>query len=466
MASRRPDQRRRGGAGATRKVDPVRRVAFDVLRAVSERDAYANLTLPGLLRERGISGRDARFATELAYGALRAQGTYDAILGACLDRPFTEIDPPLQDLLRLGAHQRLAMRVPPHAAVSETVDLARVTIGPRPVKLVNAVLRRVGRTDLDGWAARLAPSADDNPIEYLAFRHAHPVWIVKAFADALDGSVDAVEACLIANNEAPSVTLVARPGRCDVAELVAAGAAPGRWSRYAAELPQGDPSRLPEVRDGRAGVQDEGSQLVALALADAILEGTDERWLDMCAGPGGKAALLAGLATSRGAQLLAVEQHEHRARLVSQALHGDSGDHEILVADASRPPWPGDDFDRVLLDAPCTGLGALRRRPESRWRRSPDDVDKLRPTQLALLRSALYSVRPGGLVAYVTCSPHLAETVSVVDEAVDERGDVEWVDARSYLPGVPNLGDGPDVQLWPHVHGTDAMYLALLRRAK
>jgi 16S rRNA (cytosine967-C5)-methyltransferase len=214
------------------------------------------------------------------------------------------------------------------------------------------------------------------------------------------------------------------------------------------------------VREGRAGVQDEGSQLVALALAAAPIEGSDGRWLDMCAGPGGKAALLAGLAQSRGGRLLAVERQPHRARLVTRAV-ADTAD--VVVADATSPPWAPASFDRVLVDVPCSGLGALRRRPEARWRRTPEDVSGLRPQQVALLRSALDAVRTGGLVAYVTCSPHLVETRAVVDEATSGVG-VDRIDVRPYLPGVDLLGDGPDVQLWPHRHGTDAMYICLLRR--
>jgi len=435
-----------------------------VLRTVAERDSYANLVLPGLLRDRGITGRDAALATELTYGTLRGQGTYDAVLGACLDRPPEALDPPVLDVLRLGAHQVLATRIPPHAAVDTTVDLARARIGEGPVTLVNAVMRRLTTRDLAGWIDQIAPAESTDPIARLALRRAHPAWVVRAFLDSLDGDRTQLEAALAADNERPQVTLVARPGRAGLAELEAAGARPARWSRYGAVLTEGDPAGIPAVRERRAGIQDEGSQLVALALAAAPLEGPDRRWLDMCAGPGGKAALLAGLATDRGATLLAVERQPHRARMVENALRGDAGNHRVVVADATQP-LPGEDpFDRVLLDAPCTGLGALRRRPEARWRRRPSDIPTLRALQLALLTAALAAVRPGGLVAYVTCSPHLAETSTVVSDVLRHQIDVERVDARPLLPGVPMLGDGPDVQLWPHRHGTDAMYLALLRR--
>jgi 16S rRNA (cytosine967-C5)-methyltransferase len=212
------------------------------------------------------------------------------------------------------------------------------------------------------------------------------------------------------------------------------------------------------------GVQDEGSQLVALAVADVPLTGEDELWLDLCAGPGGKAALLAATVAERGGRLLAAELAPHRARLVKRALQPIPGLHKVITADGTAPPWNSGIFDRVIADVPCTGLGALRRRPEARWRRSAGDVALLAETQKKLLAGALDAARPGGIVGFVTCSPHLAETRLVVDDVLRGREDVERLDARPYLPGVPELGDGPDVQLWPHVHGTDAMYLALLRR--
>lgn len=460
-AARQPAARQ-SSPGAT--VDPARAAAFDVLRAVSADDAYANLAMPAALRRHRVIGRDAGLATELAYGTLRYCGVYDMILAECVDRAIEGLEPALLDGLRLGTHQLLSMRVPAHAAVSTAVDLVRDRVNPGAARLANAVLRRVGQRDLDGWADVLAPTPEADVVGWLAFRHAHPAWIVRAFLDAAHGDVDFVAACLAADNEPAEVALAARPGRAEVAALVAAGARPGRWSPLAAVVDAGDPGRFAAVAEGRAGVQDEGSQLVTLALTAVPIEPPDERWLDMCAGPGGKAALLAGLVTQRGGQLLAAELHEHRARLVVDTLRGDSGEHEVLVTDAIAPPWPEGDFDRVLLDAPCTGLGALRRRPESRWRRQPSDLAPLRQSQTALLGSALRSVRPGGVVAYVTCSPHLGETVTVVDGVLRERDDVERIDARPYLPGVPDLGDGPDVQLWPNVHGTDAMYLALLRR--
>ncbi|MDT0449874.1 RsmB/NOP family class I SAM-dependent RNA methyltransferase [Streptomyces hesseae] len=459
------------------KKDPVRILAFEALRAVDERDAYANLVLPPLLRkareQEGFETRDAALATELVYGTLRRQGTYDAIIAACVDRPLREVDPPVLDVLSLGAHQLLGTRIPTHAAVSATVELARVVLGDGRAKFVNAVLRRVTAHDLDGWLEKVAPPYEDDPEEHLAVVHSHPRWIVSAMWDALGGPRAGIEDLLEADNERPEVTLVARPGRATTEELIAAvgedSALPGRWSPCAVRLAEGgEPGALEPVREGRAGVQDEGSQLIALALAEVPVEGPDKRWLDGCAGPGGKAALLGALAAQRGAALLASEKQPHRARLVARALAGNPGPYEVIAADGTRPPWREGSFDRALVDVPCSGLGALRRRPEARWRRRPEDLAGFAPLQRGLLREALRSVRVGGVVGYATCSPHLAETRAVVEDVLRGRGGeappAEWIDARPFMQGVPVLGDGPDVQLWPHLHGTDAMYLALLRR--
>ena len=459
---------------APSQVDRPRRVAFEVLRAVTESGAYANLLLPERLRAVGLTGRDAAFATELTYGTLRRRGSYDVIAAAVIDRPWADVDRPIQDLLRLGAHQLLGMNVATHAAVTTTVDLAKAEIGRARAGFVNAVLRRIGARTYDEWVVHLVGGQDPMTLEVLGLRHSHPEWLVEAFGRALAARgrpAEELPDLLAADNVAPEVTLVARPGRCTQAELVDAGARPGRWSPMAAIWPSGDPGALTAVKTHRAGVQDEGSQMVAAALvaapllvADGALPMGAERWLDMCAGPGGKAALLAALARQQNASLQAWELLPHRARLVTQTV-GEGV--EVRVVDAGDPrrvTEAAGGFDRVLLDAPCSGAGALRRRPEARWRKQPEDLPALVAGQHRLLENALRLVRPGGVVGYVTCSPLLAETSGVVQAVLAEHEGVEQVDARPLLPGLPpDVGPGPDVQLWPHLHGTDAMYLSLLR---
>lgn len=430
-----------------RPVDPSRRAALDVLTAVRVDGAYANLVLPQVLRKHRLEGRDAALATELASGAIRMQGLYDPIIDACLTRP--KLQAGVRDVLRLGIHQLLATRVPDHAAISTSVDLVRASVGQGPAGLVNAVLRKVSRQDLAAWVAQVAPDRDADLHGHLSVAQSHPRWVVEALGEALADDTE-LEALLVADNAAPHVTLVARPGLASIEELEDAGGTRTSLSPYGVVLAGGDPGAVTAVAEGRAGVQDEGSQVVALALADAPLEGRDELWLDLCAGPGGKAVLLGALAAQRGVRLVANERQPHRAALVVSAMRAlPPGSVHVLAGDGTRPPWVPATFDRVLVDAPCSGFGALRRRPESRWRRTPADVDLLVALQQVLLDVALDSVRPGGVVVYATCSPVVAETTGVVRAVLSRRDDSEEIDR---------------FQLWPHREGTDAMFAATLRR--
>jgi 16S rRNA (cytosine967-C5)-methyltransferase len=440
-------------------LDPARQAAFDVLRAVSERDSYANLALPALLRERGITGRDAAFATELTYGTCRTRGLLDAVISAAAGRPPEQIDPVLLDLLRLGAYQLLRTRVEQHAAVSTTVEQAGIEFDSARAGFVNGVLRTISRRDEQSWVEELAPPAASDPVGHTAFVHAHPRWIAQAFADALGAEAGQLDALLASDDERPLVHLAARPGVLTAEQLAGqVDGTIGRYSPYAVYLAGGDPGRLEAVRDGAALVQDEGSQLVARALTLAELDGPDTgRWLDLCAGPGGKTALLAALAGD--GRVTAIEPTERRAEFVEQNTRGLPV--EVLRVDG-REPGLETGFDRVLVDAPCTGLGALRRRPEARWRRQPADVPQLVKLQRELLASAIRLTRPGGVVLYATCSPHLAETVGVVADAL-RRHPVTALDTRALFDPVNDLGDGPYVQLWPHRHGTDAMFAAALK---
>jgi 16S rRNA (cytosine967-C5)-methyltransferase len=458
--------------------DRARAAAYDLLRAVAVDDAYANLVWPRILAEHRLAGRDAAFATELAYGTLRWRGRHDAILAACIDRDPAQVQPELLDALRLGTHQLLEMRVGAHAAVDQSVELVRARVNPGAAGFANAVLRRVARGGtsdqwLDGLvAAGAVPSFRADPVGHLAIATSHPEWIVRAVHEALAASApdrtwEDTRTALHADNAPGTVTLVARS--VDRAELMArldaqdVTAEPGSLSRMAVRVSAVNPSALPEVATGAAGVQDEGSQVVALLLADAELEGPDAQWLDLCAGPGGKSALLAGEAARRGGTLTAVELHPHRAELVRTALRTVPGVHRVLTADATVADI-GSGYDRVLVDAPCTGLGALRRRPESRWRRSPEDLAALTALQRRLLCRALAVVRPGGLVLYATCSPHVAETEVVVGDVAKWGGSVV---ALGGTPGVTlpaGSSTGAFLRLWPHVHDTDGMFAALIRR--
>ncbi|PZU46201.1 MAG: methyltransferase [Microbacterium sp.] len=443
-------------------------VAYDTLRAVHTSDAYANLLLPRAIARTGLTGPDAALATELAYGTLRREGTYDAVIAAAAGRAIDAIDPAVLDALRLGTHQLLSMRTPSHAAVNETVRQVRQVAGKPASGFANAVLRRVSERTPEEWLERLDAAARSDD-ERMSVRFAHPVWIIRAFRRALvaEGRGDELEALLEADNVSPVVTFAALPGLADVP----AGAAPTPYSPIGFRSIGGDPASLVEGSGGLIRVQDEGSQLAALALTRAVPIAAGERWLDLCAAPGGKTAVLAAEALAHGAQLEANEIAPARASLVRDSVSGVPLSVPVSEEDGRTRAGRGR-YDRILVDAPCTGLGALRRRPEARWRKQPSDVPELAALQSELLDAAIGALAPGGIVAYVTCSPHLAETAAIVGDALRRHGDtIEELDARATLASIaahpidlPAGGGTGRAQLWPHRHGTDAMSISLLRR--
>ena len=470
------EKRYADGYRKLRLADEPRRVAYEVLRAVTVDGAFANIILPKALRQARLHGhfsdRDAAFASELVHGTLRAMGWLDWVIARHVDRSLSQLDPRVLVLLRVGAHQLLDMRVPDHAAVSATVDVAREHLTDGPVRFVNAVLRSITREEDAEREAALAAIEDED--EALGVRYSHPAWMVRVFREALEAhgySTDELEDLLAADNEVPTVTLVARPGLMSVDELADEAedildtrVALGAVSPRAVLLESGDPARLPSIRDGRSGAHG----------------GEDARWLDLCAGPGGKAAMLAGLAAECGARVTANEVHQHRARLIErttrlyESIEVVSGDGRTFGGGQSA--WPLASFDRVVVDAPCSGMGSMRRRPESRWNRTPGDVEKLTVLQAELLDRAVALTRPGGVLTYITCSPNAAETRDQVIRLL-ERGEVELLDTVALadecapypLEVPPAAGrisgtQGRTLQLWDHRFGTDLMFVACLRK--
>ena len=452
------------------RVSVARQIAFDVLQAVHVDDAYSNLVLPAALDRAKVSGRDAGLATELTYGAIRRQGSLDAVIDACATRTDT-MDLEVRDVLRIGAYQILFMRIPAHAAVSETVELARHVVNVSSSKFVNAVLRKITEHEWDEWLQIL--TMEKAPLDALAIEFSYPVWVIRALMDAYKCDSTQVRTVLEAGNIPAPVSLVARPGQCTIEELLELPhVTPGAWSPLAATIvrpEQGDefwstrPGDLDVVRDNRAGVQDEGSQLVALALAAAPVDDKETVWLDMCAGPGGKAAVLAGMAAEREIDFVALEPVPTRAKLVSNSLRHAPGHHEVITVDA-RDYEPDHGFDRILVDAPCTGLGALRRRAEARWRKQPADIPVLTALQLELLEHAASLLRVGGVVGYATCSPHIAETDAIVAAFLRKHADFEVIDMSQVLPQLELPEGSASMRLRPDVHHTDGMFLSLLKR--
>jgi 16S rRNA (cytosine967-C5)-methyltransferase len=435
------------------KPSPARRCAYDVLHQVGSQGAYANLALSEHLGASQMSRADRGLATDLVYTTLRRRGTLDGVLATVVTRPLQDVDPRVLDVLRMATCEHMYLAKPAHAVVDSAVNLV-ASIGAGSARgFANAILRKVTSRSPE-QLLQVATEGLTGDAE-LAVSRSHPQWIIRSFRDVL-GAAE-LPSLLDRDNEPPRVTLAARPGRLERDRLPGT---PTPWSPWGMYLDRTDPGTLAEVRDGRAGVQDLGSQLMVLAFSRAVVSGTDDHWLDMCAGPGGKAGLLADLLPAQGS-LVAVEQHTHRARLVEAALRGTPGTVKVVVGDAGEVDGS---YSRVLLDAPCSGLGVLRRRPESRWRRHASDIPELTRLQVRLLNHALDVCRPGGVVAYVTCSPHLAETDLVVEDVLRRRPDARQEDAAALLPEVPECAAGAAIRLWPHRHDTDGMYLALLRR--
>jgi 16S rRNA (cytosine967-C5)-methyltransferase len=382
------------------------------------------------------------------------QGKHDWVLAQVSDRPWSEVDTGIIDIARMGVHQIHELRIPDHASVSATVEVARKRLGESKASFVNALLRSVTRKSYEEWFAPLEAISDQ--VVRLAIQYSHPEWIVSAYFDLLK-DWQLVEAELQTNNIPALPTLVSWPGFSTQEELIALGAQPTEYSKLGARL-KGNPGNLDLIRHRLAGVQDEGSQLVATVFAAAS---GGSSWLDMCAGPGGKAALLSSIAKERDITFTANEFSSARADLVKKVVHGA----RVICGDGRDIASLGEKFDAILVDAPCTGLGALRRRPEVRWRRSLTDLRELTFLQRELIEASISVMNDGAILGYATCSPHLAETTVQVLDILKKHPELEQIDVSPYLPG--NLHEATRagaMSLWTHKHGTDAMFLALFRK--
>ena len=537
-------------------------IAYNLLCKIRENDAYSNLLVPASLKAGNFSAQEKGFITDCVYGTLRWQGFADAVISAACKRDKSKISADVLDILRLGTYRTLFTSEKTYAVVNSSVEIAKKRTGRGSAGFVNAVMRKIALRSRKEWesllTSRIAKNCTD---KRLAVRASHPEWIVEELRKSYEkagydwekirktrekselgqvsadssgksvagGSVadetvaadmtsadpisaDPIAAMLEADNAAPSVTLCARPGLAEPDEILEnmpknVLCERGKYSPYALKIKKGGVNAIEAVKKGLAGVEDEGSQIAALALVNAPVEvlvnvpvnapievsekaagisikaakieasesskalKISEKWLDMCAGPGGKTALLGACAAQRNATLTANEPSEHRAKLVREncsALPARTLE-KVYERDGRElgRMFP-ETFDRILVDAPCSGLGSLRRRAEARWRKNRSDIKQLAEIQRGLLLSAAGAVRKGGVIAYVTCSPALAETREIVDYALAERSDLQRLDAaaviRGFAPDIPLPDSGGDVQLFEHIHDTDQMFVALLRK--
>ena len=424
--------------------DKPRQVAFEVVTEVMRNGAYSNLILPQKLAKSSMDQRDRAFTTELVYGSIRQIGRNDYIAAKFSDRNWQDVDSGIVDVIRLGAYQLFDMRIPTHAAVDATVNLARKVVGESKASFVNAMMRKLSSQTLEEHLV----DVQDDSVASLAVRYSHPEWIINSYRDFI-ADVAELKELLQANNTPTSPTLVAWPSMSTASDF---NGEPGKYSPYAVHIDRA-PFEIPEIKERKAGIQDEGSQVLAIAFAQAAQD--QQPWLDLCAGPGGKASLLSFLSP---VPLYANEISEARAELVSQVVREDS---IISVGDGREIAV---DVHSILADVPCTGLGALRRRPEVRWRRSAGDIPNLAKLQYELAAHAIDILPSGGIFAYATCSPHMAETRAQC-ATIEKKLPVEKIDVTPFLP--ENLENGVSngyMQLWPHRHDTDAMFLALYRK--
>ena len=441
------------------KPGAARLLAYDLISQVNRGGAYANLRLPELLDKSELELRDRAFVTELAYGTLRMQGKHDYAISKKADRSFSELDEKIVDLLRLGIHQIFEMRVPIHAAVGETVEVARAVAGESKASYVNAILRSIS-SDLEIYE-RLESDTTVSAIEKLAILYSHPTWIISAYYDQLKDWQEVI-ALLKINNIPASPHIIAWPGKSTVNEILETGGTKLPLGTYSV-LSDHLPNEYPAIKDKRAGIQDMGSQLIS-EIFYATRDESAVQWLDLCAGPGGKAALLNNLLSqgSNTYEFLANEPSEHRAELVARVVPKSM----IVSFDGRDSASFGKKFDRILIDAPCSGLGALRRRPEARWRRTLNDLKELLPLQRELIDSAYEMLNPGGIIAFATCSPLLAETKGQVLDAQYRHKDLRILDISQYSPA-NKTGVNADgtLQLWTHLDGSDSMFMALLQKS-
>jgi 16S rRNA (cytosine967-C5)-methyltransferase len=405
------------------------------LYEVNFNNQYSNILLSKIFREIELSERDRGFVTELVYGTLRNRARCDGAIRRTSDRPITEIDPKVLEVLRLAAYQILFLNSPAHAAVNESVELTKVVAGKSSAGFVNAVSRRIAELG-------------DYSLEGLEEEYSHPTWMINAFQDALKDETK-LRLQLEADNKVQSATLIAWPGRSTVDELIDLGGVRIERGENAVRF-AGNPGSLAAIRERRAGVQEVGSQLVVERFFET--DTGNLRWLDLCAGPGGKAAYLDSLI--RSGEFIANEISSERAKLVQQVvLRG-----KVTGFDGTRIPESLGDFDRILIDAPCTGIGALRRRPEIKWRRTPSDLQELVLLQTKLLESAAKHLKLGGIIGYATCSPHLAETKWQLRDFLRRNPNYERVRVAR------DADEDGDMQLWTYKDDTDSMYLSLVRR--
>jgi 16S rRNA (cytosine967-C5)-methyltransferase len=440
-----------------------RQAAYSVLLRIQKEGCYADQLMDRELSAGRLSGPDRGLFAELVFGVLRRQGTLDHILSGLLAQPLARQEPQVLIFLRLGLYQLLYLdRIPESAAVNESVNLAKQIL-PRASGLVNAVLRNYLRHK----DSVTYPDPVAAPAASIAARHSHPAWLVKLWFSQI-GEAE-TELLAEASSRQPPLTLRANTlatTREELLEKFAANgitAAPCRFSPFGLTVEgRHHIPGLPGFREGLFAVQDEASQLAGILLDPQ----PGERVLDTCAAPGGKATHLAQLMDNRG-ELLAMDVSGSKLPLIQEAAQrlGITIIRTRMADLLQTGAFPSDAFDRVLLDAPCSGLGVIRRNPEAKWRLTPEDITRLAATQKVMLKNAIRMLRPGGVLLYSTCSTTLEENEDVVGDFLSRHPHYVLENLNEQFPDYRELFTEEGMfRAWPHRHGMDGFFSARIRK--
>jgi 16S rRNA (cytosine967-C5)-methyltransferase len=444
----------------------VRELATEILVKVETRKAYADILLDRAVKSSTLSRRDAALLTELTYGTLRWRGKIDALLKPLTRRPLQSASPFIRNLLRTTLYQILFLdRIPDYASVNAAVELAKIEDGERSAGFVNAVLRHYLRQKENREPSK--PNPETATLSEMSEYWSHPEWLIKQWRDYLDMSE--VTALLQANNEeAPLVLRVntLRTSRPDFLELLGRegiAATPTRWSPQGITIRSGSAvDQLPGFHEGLFQVQGEASQLVSYLIAPQ----PKERILDACAAPGGKTSHLAELSQDN-ADITATDISQPGLKKVQEnAKRLGLNSIRTGIADASKAPPAGSRlYDRILVDAPCSGLGTLRSHPEIKWNRSEANIKQLSGLQQETLRQSAARLKSGGVLVYSTCTLSLTENEEVVEKFLRNCDKFILEDAANHLPEpATNLVHQGYFMAWPHRHGTDGFFAARLRK--
>jgi 16S rRNA (cytosine967-C5)-methyltransferase len=451
-------------------ISPARTTAFDILLQVEKEDAYASELLHSA-QYAVLSPEDHGLATQIVMGVLRWRSQLDSTLVPFSKWPLAKLDAEVLTALRMGAYQLTRLeRVPAHAAVHESVELVKRSRRTSAAGLVNALLRKVGgkRSSPERVAA---DEATPTTPAALAAKFAHPEWLVARWL--ANSGLETARAICAENQRVPGTTIRVRyaSGTENSVPFDFTGEdirlSPGSLLATARHVESGDVTKTHAFRNGRIAIQDEASQLVALLLGQ--VSGKGARILDACAAPGGKTAIVAE--RNPDADIVAVDLHPHRARLLRERVQAPNVN--VVTADLLDFPL-GEKFDRVLVDAPCTGTGTLAQHPEIKWRLRAEDIPQLQSLQVALCRAAIEHVAPGGMLLYSTCSLEPEECEQVVEQALSGQGfelcdiNVELLNLQNEkiltATNIERLTRGPYLRTFPGVHPCDGFFAALLRK--